>query len=67
MFVYDKHDNEIWTTYFGPARQVRFVLADFVYKAIAGQPTPPLYVVEMDRELPPHFSIAQLWNYCCSV
>jgi len=22
MFVYDKHDNEIWTSYFGPTRQV---------------------------------------------
>ncbi len=60
MFVYDVYDNEIWTTYFGPARQERFVLADFVYKPIAGQPRPPLYIVEMDRELPPHFNIAPI-------
>ena len=60
MFVYDKYDNEIWTTHFGPAQQDRFVLADFVYKPVAGQPRPPLYIVEMDRELPPHVNIAPL-------
>jgi len=49
MRLTDAYDGEAWTTYYGPAKENRIVIADYVYSPSSNVSNRPLYVVELSR------------------